>query len=91
MEPEVAPVAVLMEVGVAPLEMAFSRAAATPLAGGGPPTSTDSRGVAGCDMYALPSAESASTRSGGRRSFSISDFRLHGVGVVRDDGDCQCW
>lgn len=77
MEPGVAPVAVLMDVGdVAPLDMAFSRAAATPLAGGAPPASMDSPGVVGCDMYALPSAESKSTSSGGRRSFSISDFRL---------------
>ena len=38
-----------------------------------------SAGVCGREpeMIALPSSESASYRSGGRRSFSISDFRLH--------------
>ena len=30
------------------------------------------------EMYALPSSDSASTKSGGNRSFSMSDLRLQG-------------
>jgi hypothetical protein len=39
-----------------------------------------SAGVSGREdeIYALPSSESASTRSGGNRSFSMSDLRLQG-------------
>ena len=34
--------------------------------------------VAGFDRIALPASDSTSTNSGGRRSFSMSDLRLHG-------------
>ena len=54
--------------------MTFSRAAETPPAGTGDAVSSD--GVGGFDIIARPSVESASYRSGGRRSFSISDLRL---------------
>lgn len=57
-----------------PEAMTCSRAAETPLAGTGDDVSSD--GVGGFDIIARPSSESASYRSGGRRSFSISDLRL---------------
>ena len=62
----------------------FSKPSATPFGetmGGGMP---DSEGVVGCeDKIALPSSESASKSSGGRRSFSISDLRLLVMDVRR--------
>ena len=63
------------DVGVPPSDaMTRSRAAETPLAGTGDPVSSD--GVGGFDIIARPSSEFASYRSGGKRSFSISDLRL---------------
>ena len=61
-------------VGV--LAMTCSRAAATPFGdtGGG---SESSAGVVGWEeMRPFPSSDSGSYRSGGKRSFSMSDFRL---------------
>ena len=60
------------------LDRASSSAAATPLGGTSSVNWESSPGVWGSEdeIYALPSAESASTRSGGSRSFSISDLRL---------------
>ena len=65
------------------LDKASSSAAATPLGGTSLPAWESSPGVWGSEdeMYALPSSESASTSSGGSRSFSISDLRLE---VIRD-------
>lgn len=60
--------------GRVPPEMTSSRAAATPLAGMGAEVS--SAGDGGLVIIARPSSESASYRSGGRRSFSMSDLRL---------------
>lgn len=57
-----------------PLDRAASRPDVRPLAETGAVAS--SAGVDGCDASALPSSESASNNSGGRRSFSMSDFRL---------------
>ena len=70
------------DVGVPPPEaMTFSRAAETPPAGTGDAGSSDGDG--GFDIIARPSSELASYRSGGRRSFSISDLRLrNGVSNV---------
>lgn len=65
----------LTDEGVEPLIIASSSAAATPFAGGGEagvPSGVDGPD----DRIALPSVESASYRSGGRRSFSMSDLRL---------------
>jgi len=63
------------DVGVPPPEaMTFSRAAETLFAGTGDAGSSDGDG--GFDIIARPSLESASYRSGGRCSFSISDLRL---------------
>jgi len=59
------------------LVMTFSRPALTPFALTPGCSSDFSWGVDGCDdIIALPSSESASKSSGGRRSFSISDLRL---------------
>jgi hypothetical protein len=71
-------VLVLMLVSGVLAEMTFSSLAATPLGvTGGGSVSGFSEGVVGTDdMMALPSSESASKRSGGSRSFSISDLRL---------------
>ncbi len=51
-----------------------SSASLTPFAGTG--EEGVASGVLGCDIIALPSSDSASYKSGGRRSFSISDLRL---------------
>lgn len=57
------------------LVMTFSSAATTPFAGTG--GLAVASGVAGCEpRMALPSSDSASYRSGGKRSFSMSDLRL---------------
>lgn len=65
---------------MSPEAMTLSSAAVTPLTGGGDPDA--SAGEFGCDeRIALPSSDSASKSSGGRRSFSISDLRLHNCGV----------
>lgn len=60
------------------LDKASSNAAATPPGGTSSLGWVSSPGVWGSEdeIYALPSSESASTRSGGSRSFSISDLRL---------------
>jgi hypothetical protein len=65
------------------LDRASSSAAATPLGGTSSFDWESSPGVWGSEdeIYALPSAESTSTKSGGSRSFSISDLRLK---VARD-------
>ena len=42
-------------------------------------------------MIALPSSESASYRSGGRRSFSISDFRLRGDQTKSTQSSCKTY
>jgi hypothetical protein len=58
--------------------LAFSRPSATPFGNTGT-NGTFSVGELDCaedPKKALPSSESASKRSGGRRSFSISDLRL---------------
>lgn len=60
------------------LEITSSRAAVTPLAGMGAELSSEGEG--GFVIIARPSSESASYRSGGRRSFSMSDLRLVDVG-----------
>ena len=70
----------IRDSGIPRAAISFSRPSGTPLAGiafGGPEMS-GSPGVVGIelDRMALPSTESASKSSGGRRSFSISDFRL---------------
>ena len=58
-------------------EITFSKPSATPFGEIGGGRTTDSGGVLGWeDRIALPSSESASKSSGGRRSFSISDLRL---------------
>jgi hypothetical protein len=67
------------EAGTAPELIACCRPSLTPLGDTGGGESTFSRGVDGCEPdcnIALPSSESASNNSGGRRSFSISDLRL---------------
>ena len=62
-------------VGCVPVAMACSSAAVTPLGETGGTVS--SAGVVGCEeMRPLPSSDSGSYNSGGRRSFSISDLRL---------------
>lgn len=66
----VAPVVALGDV--APTAIAFSRAEEMPLAEG--VALPSSLGVAGLERCGATS--SGSTRSGGRRSFSISDLRL---------------
>ena len=68
---------VLIAVGGAGVvAMTCSSAAATPL-GDTVGAVASSDGVAGWEeMRPLPSSDSGSYRSGGRRSFSISDFRL---------------
>lgn len=74
-------VAVLMREGMALAAMAFSRLSATPFGAGGGCSTEPSAGVLGSEedpKIALPSSESASKRSGGRRSFSMSDLRLQG-------------
>lgn len=74
-------VAVLMREGMALAAMALSRLSATPFGAGGAGSPTPSAGVLGSEedpKIALPSSESASKRSGGRRSFSMSDLRLRG-------------
>ena len=69
-----------------PVEIACSRACATPAAGGG--VAGEPSGDAGPeDRIALPSSDSASYRSGGRRSFSISDLRLGKN--VRGSNNCE--
>jgi hypothetical protein len=55
--------------------MACSSAAAIPFVGIGLGPSSD--GVGGLVIMARPASESASYKSGGSRSFSISDLRLH--------------
>jgi len=72
------PLEVLMRDKGWPLkDVIFSKPSATPfgeIGGGG---TADSEGVVGWeDRIALPSSESASKSSGGKRSFSISDLRL---------------
>lgn len=64
------------------LDVSFSRVSATPFGVTGGAWMPLSLGVPGSEEdpdtnMALPSSESASKRSGGRRSFSISDLRLH--------------
>ena len=55
----------------------LSNPAATPFdVTGSGATSAVSAGVVGCEMMALPASDSASNKSGGKRSFSISDLRL---------------
>ena len=75
---------VLMLARGKPAVITFSSLAVTPLGVmGGGTVSGFSDGVVGSDdMMALPSSESASKRSGGSRSFSISDLRL-GEHVIR--------
>lgn len=76
---------VLMLVMV-PADIAFSSLALTPLGvTGGGAVSGLSVGVVGRDMMALPSSESASKRSGGSRSFSISDLRLNECVMTRKE------
>ncbi len=60
------------------LENASSKAVSTPFGEYPRFACGSSAGVPGSDdeIYALPSSESASTRSGGSRSFSMSDLRL---------------
>lgn len=65
----------ILDNGGVPDAIACSRPAVTPSAFRG--ADAASPGVVGCEfMRALPSTESASKSSGGRRSFSISDLRL---------------
>jgi hypothetical protein len=66
------------------LEKASSSAAVTPLGGISLLNWGSSTGVWGSEdeIYALPSSESASTSSGGSRSFSISDLRLEWCVIV---------
>ena len=64
------------------LDVSFSRLSATPFGVTGGAWMAPSLGVLGSEEdpdtnMALASSESASKRSGGRRSFSISDFRLY--------------
>ena len=70
------------------LENASSSAASTPFGVGVKSRSSwePSAGVSGSEdeIYALPSSEFASTRSGGNRSFSMSDLRLQGRERVSD-------
>ena len=68
--------------GVPRAAINFSKPSDTPF--NGPAVSSGSAGVVGreLDRMALPSSESASKSSGGRRSFSISDLRLI-IGIRR--------
>jgi hypothetical protein len=78
-EPEISDVGVVGLIGLeGELENASSRAASTPFGESSRFALGSSAGVSGSDdeIYALPSSESASTRSGGNRSFSMSDLRL---------------
>jgi hypothetical protein len=71
-------VLVLMLVRTVLAEITFSSLAETPLGvtGGGAASGVSDGVVGSDDIMALPSSESASKRSGGSRSFSISDLRL---------------
>jgi hypothetical protein len=80
---------VLMREGIALAAIAFSRLSATPFGAGGAGSPAPSAGVLGSEedpKIALPSSESASKRSGGRRSFSISDLRLRENFMSQSDG-----
>lgn len=69
---------VLMRDGGRPLvTIALSTLSATPFGDTGAAWTVLSAGGLGCAKMALPSSESASNKSGGRRSFSISDLRLY--------------
>ena len=78
---EMEDIPVLMREGMVLAAIALSRLSATPFGAGGAGWAAPSAGVLGSEedpKIALPSSESASKRSGGRRSFSMSDLRLRG-------------
>jgi hypothetical protein len=73
--------ALLLDTGVPRAAISFSKPSEIPFPAGialGAGVMSGSDGVVGRELerMAFPSSESASKSSGGRRSFSISDFRL---------------